>query len=110
VLPGYGIFLTGWAVDAPARAPASAVYISVDGDRRSPVPARYGRAMSLPPAVFGPGRWTNCGFTALVPTDTLEPGFHTIEPLVVASNSFGYYVPSIRTFEIIADQDESEET
>lgn len=110
VRQGHGIFLCGWAVDAPVCGPASAVYIGIDGNRRDPIPARYGRARPAPPPIFGPGVWNDCGFTALVPTDDLAPGPHVLEPLVVARNGFGYYAPSESvTVEILAPEDESDD-
>ncbi len=83
---GTAIFISGWAKDEPAGGPAGGVYISIDGDRRTAVPARYGR-----PTRDEIG--TNCGFTAIVPTDSLVPGKHTLEVLVTAQSWSGYYVP-----------------
>ena len=106
---GHAIFLRGWAIDAPAHAPASAVYLSLDGDRRTPVPARYGRPTPVPPSPFRPWPERNCGFTALIDTLDLEGGMHTLELLVVACNGLGYYPPAATVaFEVIPKADERE--
>jgi hypothetical protein len=78
---GSAIFLRGWATDEPAGAAAGGVYISIDGDRISPIVGRYGRANDP------------YGFTAVIPTDTLSSGSHTLELLVTARSWSGYYVP-----------------
>jgi hypothetical protein len=83
---GQAIFLQGWAVDEPAGATAGGVYVSVDGDRRSAVPARYGH-----PAYEHVAE--RCGFTATIPTDALSAGTHSLELLVTTHAWSGYYVP-----------------
>ncbi len=84
--PGQAIFIRGWAIDEAAGGPAGGVYISIDGNRREAIPARYGR-----PANEGVPKGS--GFTALVPTDGLAAGSHTLEVLVTAQSWSGYYVP-----------------
>jgi hypothetical protein len=88
---GHAIFVRGWAIDEPAGAAAAGVYISIDGDRKSALPARYGRP--TPEEARLPDFARNCGFTALIPTDGLAVGQHTIELLVVAGGWTGFYVP-----------------
>ena len=96
--PHGAMYLTGWAIDRPAGAPASALYMSLDGDRLHPVPARYGLPTPELPATLGHGPWAACGFTALVPTKHLEPGVHTLEALIVSSNGSCYYVVDVLRF------------
>jgi hypothetical protein len=74
---------TAAALDLGAHpgGPTAGAYFAFDGHRLDAVPARYGRPGA-------PDR-----FTALIPTGTLDPGRHTIEPLVVARGWIGYYAP-----------------
>jgi hypothetical protein len=91
VVPEGAIALSGWAIDRPAITAASAVYISVDGDRRNPITARYGLPTPELSARIGPGPWAACGFNALLPAKGLEYGDHTVELLIVSSSGSGYY-------------------
>ena len=79
------ITVSGWAVDAPARRPASAVYIDLDGHL---FPASYGAerhdvAVALQEPAYG-----NCGFRGQI---SGAPGSHKVSLRIVSADGTGYY-------------------
>jgi hypothetical protein len=91
LLRGDGIFIRGWAVDDPAGGPPGGVYFRIDGKNEDAVPARNARYVL--PSTTDPFEHSLCRFTALIPTDTLSLGTHTLELLVAGRGWTGYYAP-----------------
>jgi hypothetical protein len=79
------VILTGWAADREAHAPASAVFIRVDGGRLD-IPAAYGTARDDVAEYFKEPGYARIGYRGVVSLDELGHGRHTVQVRVVSSD------------------------
>lgn len=86
--------VSGWAVDAPSRAPASGVDVVVD---RMVFPSVYGAHRNDVAQYFGRPNYRDTGFTATIPAKALSRGDHWLSVRVVTADGRCYYQsPAVR--------------
>jgi hypothetical protein len=90
LVEGVPFAVTGWAVDVPAQAPASAVFVTVDDE---PLLTDYGIDRPDVAQAFGATILRKTGFAASIRADGLVPGVHTLGLTVVAHDGRSYYEP-----------------
>jgi hypothetical protein len=95
------LVVTGWALDDPARRPATAVYLLLDG--RDTYRAEYGTARPDVAAAVGMAGDDRVGFTATLPPGLAEPGAHTLTVRIVTAvgDTYADSAP-LATFTIVA--------
>ncbi len=86
--------VSGWAVDLPAKLPASKVFIDLDGKIYA---AQYGIARPDVALVFKEPAFTNSGFTATLPNSAGD-GEHRVFVDIVSSAGGTYYSGASATF------------
>jgi hypothetical protein len=86
---GEQLFVRGWAIDAPNAAPARAVHVCID--ELPSTAAVYGLERGDVATALGSPQLAACGFTALVPTDSLAAGPHALALRVVARDGRAFY-------------------
>jgi peptidoglycan/LPS O-acetylase OafA/YrhL len=85
---GKPLRVDGWAVDAPARLPALAIFVTVDG--RTDVQATYGLARPDVAQGFKLG-FDGVGYQASIPSEDLGPGQHRLSLKIVSADGKRYY-------------------
>ncbi len=80
--------VTGWALDSPARRPATAVYLLLDG--RYTYRAAYGAARPDVAMAVGSVGGDRVGFTATLPSGLAAPGAHTLAVRIVTADGSAY--------------------
>jgi len=88
------IVINGWAVDERAKQTAGGVFINIDGN--SDVPANYGQNRPDVAAVLKNDNYRFSGFSAAIPTSSLEKGIHTFSLKIVTAAKTEYYEPMQR--------------
>jgi hypothetical protein len=85
---GAYVCVRGWAIDAARKLPAAAVMVGAGDDAF--VEARYGEPRDDIARHFETQAVLRCGFTALLPTDAIEPGERRIAVAVVDRDIAAY--------------------
>ena len=85
------VAVVGWAIDDQAAAPATTVFIDVDGQPFQQ--AVYGDDSPQAAATLGSARYANCGFDAILDTTRLAPGPHLLTVRVVSADGRRLYAP-----------------
>ena len=86
--------VSGWAVDAPSRAPASGVDIVID---RMVFPAVYGAHRNDVAQYLGRPNYRDTGFNATIPANALSRGEHWLSLRVVTADGRCYFQsPEVR--------------
>ena len=86
--------VSGWAVDAPSRAPASGVDVVVD---RMVFPTIYGAHRNDVAQYFGRPNYRDTGFNATIPANALSRGEHWLNLRVVTADGRCYFQsPAVR--------------
>ncbi|BDE07656.1 hypothetical protein WPS_29320 [Vulcanimicrobium alpinum] len=80
----------GWAIDAPANAPAGGVLVRVDDGR--PIVARYGLSRPDVAAALGNPALEATGYKALLETAHLAKGAHRLRFYVLDAHRTGVYL------------------
>jgi hypothetical protein len=88
------IVINGWAVDERAKQTAGGVFISIDGN--SDVPATYGQNRPDVAAALKNDNYEFSGFSAAIPTASLEKGIHTFSVKIITAAKTEYYEPAQR--------------
>lgn len=94
ILQGGPVPVSGWAVDEPAQASASVVFVTIDGSLH--IPASYGSDRPDIAAALGIPAYGRSGFTAVIDPDRLTPGKHTMTIEIVAKDKNVYFESSQR--------------
>jgi len=90
--------VSGWAVDAPSRAPASGVDVVID---RMVFPTIYGANRNDVAQFFSRPNYRETGFTATIPANTLSRGEHWLSMRVVTADGRCYFQsPAVRVSSI----------
>ena len=88
-VPGTGpIKVSGFAVDAPAKAPAGGVDIVIDG---VPYRATYGSPRPDVAASFKRPAMGAAGYEYTIPAGALKPGPHQLQVRIIAADVKTYY-------------------
>jgi hypothetical protein len=85
------VAVVGWAIDDQAAAPATTVFIDVDGRPFSQ--AVYGDDSPQAAAAMGSPRYAHCGFDVILDTTRLTPGPHLLTVRVVSADGRRLYAP-----------------
>jgi hypothetical protein len=94
---GENTFITGWAIDAPAGAPARSVDLKIDGRT---IPTIYGPERADAAQELGSGRFRNVGFLAVFATArVLASGNHTVSARIATADGRSYYRSGTLVFE-----------
>jgi hypothetical protein len=87
------VAVVGWAVDDQAAAPATTVFIDVDGQPFQQ--AVYGDDSPQAAAALSNARFAHCGFDAILDTTRLAPGPHLLTVRVVSADGRRLYAPGL---------------
>ena len=90
--------VSGWAVDAPNRAPASGVDVVID---QMVFPSIYGTHRNDVAQYFGRPNYRDTGFTTTIPANALSRGEHWLSLRVVTADGRCYFQsPAVRVSSI----------
>jgi len=84
------LFIEGWAIDFDKNAPASAVFVGIDGVF---FPTRYHLNRPDVAAYFDNERLMDTGFYLQISSDIISNGIHNVTVSIISSDTKGIYRP-----------------